>query len=58
LDDRVIGVTFDQLKKIPCVVGVAGGLHKLEVVRAALRGGWLDALVTDHHLARCLVADS
>lgn len=58
LDERVIGVSLEQLRRVPRLVGVAGGLQKLEVTRAALRGGWLDVLITDHHLARCLLADA
>jgi DNA-binding transcriptional regulator LsrR (DeoR family) len=38
---------------------MAGGAQKEEVVRAALRGGLIDVLITDHGLAqRLLQADS
>lgn len=48
LDDRVIGLTLDQLKQIDLVVGVAGGQDKFAVIRAALVGNLVKALVTDH----------
>jgi DNA-binding transcriptional regulator LsrR (DeoR family) len=52
LDARVIGISLEQLKKIPRVVGVAGGSQKHEVVYAALKGGLIDVLITDEHTAR------
>jgi DNA-binding transcriptional regulator LsrR (DeoR family) len=38
-------------------VAVAGGQRKFAAVRAALRGGWLNALITDLGAARRLVDD-
>jgi DNA-binding transcriptional regulator LsrR (DeoR family) len=52
LDARVIGISLEQLKKIPHVVGVAGGPQKHEVVWAALKGGFVDVLITDEQTAR------
>lgn len=37
------------------MIGVAGGVHKLAVTRAALQGHWLDVLVTDQALAESLL---
>jgi DNA-binding transcriptional regulator LsrR (DeoR family) len=47
IDSRVIGITLEQLKQIPRVVGVAGGPDKAEVVCGALAGGFIDVLITD-----------
>ncbi len=47
INDRIIGLNLDQLKGIPRVIGVAGGLEKLDVIRAALRGKLIKVLVTD-----------
>mgnify|MGYP005842686171 CR=1 FL=1 len=55
LDERVIGITLEELRHIPRVVGMAGGIHKLEVVCGALRGGLIDVLITDHVLAARLL---
>jgi DNA-binding transcriptional regulator LsrR (DeoR family) len=37
------------------VIGVAGGLHKVDVIRAALNGKWLDVLITDVRTAEKLL---
>ncbi|MDP9314948.1 MAG: sugar-binding transcriptional regulator [Chloroflexota bacterium] len=47
LDDRVIAITLDELKAIPNVIGVACTATKVEAILGALRGGYLDTLVTD-----------
>ncbi len=47
VDDRVIGISADQLRRIPRRVGVAGGARKHSAIRAALHGGWINVLITD-----------
>src|SRR6266536_1683395 len=47
IHDRRIGIGLSDLAQIPQVVGVAGGLHKVEAILGALRGGFLDVLVTN-----------
>ena len=47
IHDRRIGIELADLTQIPKVVGVAGGLHKTEAILGALRGGFLDVLVTN-----------
>ena len=54
IDERIIGLTHQQLKKIPCVIAVAGGKHKLEAIHAGLRSGIPDVLITDQLTARQL----
>ena len=56
LDELVIGVTLEQLKKTPRRIGVAGGQSKYESIYAALLGGWVNVLVTDVDTARHLLA--
>lgn len=55
INDRIIGLNLDQIRQIPRVIGVAGGLDKFEVIRAALRGQLIDVLVTDDRTATRLV---
>ncbi len=55
LDERVIGITLDELRCIDRVVGVAGGPGKLAAVRGALLGSYIDVLITDQHTARLLL---
>lgn len=54
LDDRVVGIDAGTLRAIPRRIGVAGGSRKREAIRAALLGGWVNTLVTDHATAEYL----
>lgn len=54
--ERVIGVTFEQLKAMPEIVGVAAGEAKVEGVLAVLRSGTLTTLVVDSDLAAAILA--
>jgi lsr operon transcriptional repressor len=47
IHDRRIGIELADLTQIPTVTGVAGGLHKVDAILGALRGGFLDVLVTN-----------
>ncbi len=47
LDERVIGIELEQLKRVPRAIGVAGGPGKTTAIRAALLGGWINCLITD-----------
>ncbi|HEY7430577.1 MAG TPA: sugar-binding transcriptional regulator [Streptosporangiaceae bacterium] len=51
IHERRIGIELSDLTSIPKVVGVAGGLHKTEAILGALRGGFLDVLVTNELVA-------
>jgi DNA-binding transcriptional regulator LsrR (DeoR family) len=55
LDDRVIGITLEQLTRVERVVGVAGGPQKFAVIRGALMGELIDVLITNHATARQLL---
>jgi DNA-binding transcriptional regulator LsrR (DeoR family) len=55
IDKRIIGLTIEQICKIPRVIGIAGGTAKHRIVRAALRGEILDVLVTDLSTAEALL---
>lgn len=52
LDERVIGLSIDEIRKIRQVVGIAGGAAKVEAIRGALVGKLIDILVTDHITAQ------
>lgn len=55
LNDRVISMSLEQLRKVKRSVGVAGGRRKTEAIRGALKGGWVNILITDHLTARRLL---
>jgi DNA-binding transcriptional regulator LsrR (DeoR family) len=57
VDRRVIGITLAQLQRTDRSVGVAGGHRKYEAIRGAVRGGWVNVLITDHLTAERLVAE-
>ena len=54
LNDRVIGMSLQELKKVRCTIGVAGGKRKHKAIRAAICGGWINILVTDYETATFL----
>lgn len=56
LDERLLGITLEQLGEIGRVVGVAGGPQKVEAIRGALRGRLVDVLITDHATASQLAS--
>ncbi len=58
IDERVLGITLEQVKKIDRVVGVTGGPYKDNAIRAALLGGLVNVLVTDHLSAKKLLKES
>lgn len=51
MDDRVIGMTLEDLAKIPRVIALAGGQQKTRAIAGALRTGVIDVLVTDRFTA-------
>ncbi|WP_435298814.1 sugar-binding transcriptional regulator [Timonella sp. A28] len=54
---RRIGITLDELRAIPNVIGVAAGENKIAAIRGALNGGYLDVLVTTEDIARTLLEE-
>ena len=49
---RRISLTLEELKKIPCKIGVASGLEKKEALHGALLGGYIDILYADEELGK------
>jgi DNA-binding transcriptional regulator LsrR (DeoR family) len=56
VDERIVGIDLDQIRKIPRVIAVAGGQEKLTVIHAALRGKLVNVLITDDAVAEQLTA--
>ncbi|MBI5951165.1 MAG: sugar-binding transcriptional regulator [Chloroflexi bacterium] len=55
IDNRVIGITLDQLKHAGRVIGIAGGPGKLPAIMGALNGKLINVLVTDSVTAEKLL---
>jgi DNA-binding transcriptional regulator LsrR (DeoR family) len=55
LDGVGLCLGAEQIRRIPRVIGVAGGAEKVDAVRAVLSGRWITALITDATIARALL---
>lgn len=55
LDDRVLGIGLDRLRRIPQVIGVVHDRRRAAAAHAVLAGGLVDFLVCDDGLARALL---
>ena len=58
LNQRVVSISAADLRHVPRRIGVAGGAEKYRAIRAAVRGGWVNVLITDLDTARGLVEDA
>jgi len=47
LESGVIGISLERLRALDHVVGIAGGEEKVAAILGALRGGYLNVLITD-----------
>lgn len=54
-DERIVGLSLEQIGAIPRVIAVAGGREKVQLIEAALRSGVLDVLITDQVVAESLL---
>lgn len=55
IEDRLISTSLDTLKQLKRVIGVAAGLNKVEPIRAALHGKYINILITDEETAAHLI---
>lgn len=55
MDDRMIGLTLEEVCSIPCRLAVAGGPQKVEAIQATLLGGYVTHFVTDYETACALM---
>jgi DNA-binding transcriptional regulator LsrR (DeoR family) len=52
--DRIMGMSLEQLAEIENVIGVAAGKEKSLAVLGALRGGYINTLIVDMPLAESM----
>ncbi len=58
LNQRTVSINIEKLREIPLVIGVGAGKWKKEAVLAALRGRYINMLVTDSEIARFLIHEN
>jgi len=57
-DDRIISISHKDLMHIPFRIGVSGQLEKLPAVLGAVRGGYINVLVTDSETALAMYKEA
>ncbi len=55
-DERIVGLSLDEVKAISPVIVVVGGEDKVAAVLGALRGGYLDVLIIDERTATAVLS--
>lgn len=58
LNQRVVALPPAELKRLPTSILASGGTNKAGVIRAILRGGYVNRLVTDEDCARAVLGDA
>jgi len=56
INRRAVGISLDTLTAIDTVIGVAGGSQKGSAILGALRGHYVDVLITDDQAAQKVLA--
>jgi DNA-binding transcriptional regulator LsrR (DeoR family) len=57
LDDRHISMPIEDFLAVPSRICVGGGPSKVEAIRAMLKGGYANVLVTDEATARAVLSE-
>jgi DNA-binding transcriptional regulator LsrR (DeoR family) len=56
LNSRVVALSPDKLKNIPCVMIASGGRNKSAALRGVLKSGMCDVVITDELTAKAILA--
>ncbi|KRM35488.1 deor [Agrilactobacillus composti DSM 18527 = JCM 14202] len=51
IQNNLIAMPLEQLKTVPYAIGIAYGTEKVDAILGALRGGWLNCLITTENTA-------
>ena len=54
-NDRVAAMRLEDVRKVPSKIGIAGGERKVEAVVSAIRGGYINILITDTECAQKMI---
>ncbi len=55
LHNKLISTKLEALEKSKNVVAAAGGMHKIKAIHAALKGRYIDVLITDEDTGKALL---
>ena len=55
IDDRILGLSLDQIRALPFVVAVGGGKSREAAILGALRQGFIKVLITDYETGEALM---
>jgi DNA-binding transcriptional regulator LsrR (DeoR family) len=58
VEERLISIPLETLKKFQNVIGVAAGAAKVKAIRSVLRGHYLNVLITDTTTAKLILEDN
>ncbi len=58
MDERLIALDLEQLRGISTMVAIAGGTEKTRAILGALRGSYVNVLITDMESARAVLRES
>ena len=50
-NENILGISLDQLKEVPEVIGIAGGKEKAQAIYASIKAGYINSIVTDRSTA-------
>jgi DNA-binding transcriptional regulator LsrR (DeoR family) len=50
-NENILGISLEQLKEVPEVIGIAGGKEKALAIHAAIKAGYINSIVTDRNTA-------
>ncbi len=54
-NERVAAMRLEEIRRVPSKIGIAGGERKAEAVTGAIRGGYINILITDNECAKRLI---
>lgn len=56
-DNNVVGMDIHKLRDVPCSIGIAGGIEKFPAIKGAIKGCYINTLITDVECAEALAAE-
>lgn len=55
INQRIIGISSKELKQVPRSIGIAAGIDKIHAIRGAIKGKWINVLITDSNVGVSLM---